>query len=153
MITAQVESFERAIPELQGIFPRHWSELALFKDRMPLRPQYDEYVRRERDGNLFLVTVRKNGQLVAYYTAQVAPGFHYGSTLTATMDMLYVVPDERGRGLAVPLFGTVERELRRRGVQLWHSGYKSHNPLGLPRLYEMLGFAPADVYVAKWMGN
>lgn len=153
MISAQVNSFERCIPELAEIFPRHHAELALFKDRMPLDPQYAEYVRRERAGNLFLVTVRKDGKIVAYQTVQCAPGFHYGGTLTGTTDIVYVVPEERGHGLALPLYRHVEQELRRRGAAVFYSGYKSHNPLGMPELLKKFGFIPADSYMAKWIGN
>lgn len=152
MITAQVESFEGALPELRQIFPRHWEELALHRDVMPLKPQYGEYIERERSGRLFLVTVRQDGKIVAYYTAQVAPGFHYQDTLTAHMDMLFIVPERRGKGLALPLFRTVEDELRRRGVQLWHSGYKAHSPLQLDKLYDALDFGSGDVYRTKWIG-
>lgn len=152
MITAQVESFEAALPELRQIFPRHWAELALYQDVMPLDPQYDEYINRERGGRLLLVTVRTDGKISAYYTAMVAPGFHYTSTLTGHMDMLYVVPEQRGRGLAFPLFKLVEDELRRRGVQLWHSGYKAHNPLRLNEVYDVLNFGSGDHYRTKWIG-
>lgn len=152
MITAQVESFEAALPELNVLFPRHWEELALFRDRMPLAPQYNEYVTRERSGRLFLATVRADGRLAAYYVAQTAPGFHYAGTFTAHMDIKYVVPDLRGRGLIVPLMRTVERELRRRGVQAWYSGYKTCTPLGLDKILPALGFQPADSYLVKWLG-
>lgn len=152
MISAQIESFEKALPELIKIFPTHWTELAIFKEKMPLSPQYDEYVKRERNGILFLATVRKNGRIVGYYTAQVAPGFHYKETLTATMDMAYVVPEERQKGLALPLFRAVERELKRRGVKIWYSGWKTAKPLGMPDLLEAFGFSSADTYLAKWLG-
>lgn len=153
MITAQVESYEAALPELRQLFPRHWEELALFRDRMPLAPQYGEYVRRERDGLLFLTTVRVDGRLAAYYTVQTTPGFHYAGTFTANMDIMYVVPDLRGRGLVMPLMRRVEAELRRRGVQAWYSGYKTSNPLGLDKVLPMLGFQPADSYMIKWLGD
>lgn len=153
MITAQIESFAACLPELVDLFPIHWAELALFKDRMPLSPQYGEYVRRERDGCLILATVRKDGRIVAYYTAQIALGFHYKETLAATMDMAYVLPDVRGYGFARPLFRRVERELRRRGVLIWYSGFKIHNPLGMPELLGLIGFVPADTYCAKWLGD
>lgn len=152
MLTAQIESFTAAAAELAEIFPVHWQELALFKDRMPLAPQWQEYAKRERDGVLFLATVRWNGKLAGYYTAQVAPGFHYGSTLTGTHDLIYVAPEFRDKGLAFPLFRLVERELKRRGAKLWFSGYKVHNPLGMPQLLDRLGFVPADTYCAKWIG-
>lgn len=153
MLTTQVESFVGALPELREIFPRHHAELGLFKDRMPLRPQYGEYVERERAGKLFLVTTRKDGQIIAYHTAQVAPGFHYGDTLTGTTDMYYIVPEERGRGVVLPLFRQTERELRRRGAQVWFSGWKTHNPLNMPGVLDALGFEPADTYKTKWLGT
>lgn len=152
MLSVQVESFADCAPELSQLFQGHWQELALFKDRMPLSPQWQEYVRRERDGILFLATVRWNSKIVGYYTAQVAPGFHYSSTLTGTHDLIYVVPEARNRGLALPLFRCVERELKRRGVKLWFSGYKTENDLGMPLLLDRLGFGPADTYQAKWLG-
>lgn len=153
MITVQIDSFEECIPELRQIFVTHHQELGLFRDQMPLDPDYREYIRREREGSLFLTTVRWNGKIAAYYCAQVKPGFHYKSTLTGTMDLAYVVPEERNRGLAFPLFRATERELRRRGVKVWYSGYKDHNPLGMPGLHKALGFVPADHYVVKWIGT
>lgn len=141
------------MPELAAVFPQHWTELALFRDRMPLAPQYQEYVRREQQGSLFLATARWDGRIAAYYTAQCQPGLHYGETFTGTQDMVYVVPELRGRGLALPLFRLVERELKRRGVQVWYAGYKTHNPLGMPRLLTRFGFITADTYMAKWIGQ
>lgn len=153
MITTQIESFSDSASELASLFKTHWEELALFKDRMPLAPQWQEYAKREREGRLFLVTVRRDGKIVGYYISQTAPGFHYSTTHTGTMDIAYIVQSERNRGLAYPLFRRVERELKRRGVKVWFSGYKVHNPLGMPELLDLLGFKPADVYCAKWIGE
>jgi L-amino acid N-acyltransferase YncA len=153
MITVQVEKFADAADELAGIFPCHWEELGLFRERMPLAPQLSEYARRDQHGELVLVTVRRSGRVVAYYTAHVRPGFHYGTTLTGTMDMMFVVPTERGRGLCGPLMRKVERELSRRGVQIWYSGWKTNKPQGMDRLHALLGFTAADTYQAKWIGG
>jgi hypothetical protein len=153
VITVQIDNFEQCIPELKPLFLVHHAELALFQNRMPLDMDYPEYVRREREGSLFLCTVRRNVRIAAYYCAQVRPGFHYKSTLTGTMDIAYVVPEERNRGLALPLFRHTERELQRRGVKVWYSGCKLHNQLGMPALHRLLGFAPADLYLAKWIGG
>lgn len=152
MITTQIESFAVALPELMRIFPHHWRELALFQNRMPLAPQFHEYMRRERSGSLFLATVRVDGEIAGYYTAQVAAGFHYGSTLTGTMDMVYITEEHRNKGLIVPLMRRVEREMQRRQVQVWYAGYKSHNPMQLDRILPRFGFIPADTYMAKWIG-
>ena len=118
MITIQIDSFEDCIPELKPLFDVHHVELGLFRDLMPLDPDYREYVRRERAGELFLCTARRNGTLVAYYCAVVRPGFHYQSTLTGTADIYYVSPEFRGKGLALPLFRHTERELKRRGAKV-----------------------------------
>lgn len=153
MLTVQIESFAAAMPELVKIFPTHWEELALFKDRMPLAPQYEEYIAREMNGDLFLATVRWDGKIAGYYTAQCRPGFHYKETFTALQDMVYIVPEYRDLGLSLPLFRLVERELRRRGVQLWYAGYKTDKSLRLPELLSRIGFMPADTYMAKWIGQ
>lgn len=153
MITAQVEQFADCQTELAAIFPLHWGELAKFKDRMPLMPQYGEYVRRNEAGGLLLITVRVDGQVMAYYTVQIAPGFHYETTLTATMDLCYIHPEVRNKGLSAPLFRAVEKELRRRGVKLWFSGFKEHSPLDMPVLLNLFGFKPSDAYWSKWLGD
>jgi len=98
LITAQIEPIDACWEELSQIFPVHHAELALFQDRMPLCPQRDEYFRRGRDGSLFLVTLRWDSRIVAYYIAQCQPGFHYGSTLTGTLDIFYVIPEVRQKG-------------------------------------------------------
>jgi len=152
MITAQIESFELAIPELERIFPEHHRELGLFRDVMPLAPRFPEYVLKERLGEFFLATVRWDGKIAAYYTCLISPGLHYRTTLSAHMDMLYVIPEYRERGLIVPLMRCVEKELKRRGVKIWYCGYKTLKPFALDRLYRNLGFSPSDTYVAKWLG-
>lgn len=153
MITAQIESIRACWPELQPIFKIHHAELGLFQDRMPLSPQWQAYFEREQNGTLFLGTMRWNGQIAAYQVTNVAPGFHYGFTLTATQDLVYVHPEMRDKGLAFPLFRLVRRELERRGVKIWHCGYKSAKPLGLDRLLPVLGFSPGDTYHAQWIGR
>lgn len=153
MITVQVERFADCQAALAEIFPLHWEELGKFKDRMPLQPQYNEYINRNEAGGLVLVTARIDGQVKGYYTVQIAPGFHYASTLTATMDLCYIHPEVRNRGLALPLFRAVENELLRRGVKLWYSGYKHHNQLGMPALLNLLGFQMSDVYCSRWIGD
>jgi len=153
MITAQIESFERALPELTPLFEQHWRDLALMQNRVPLAPQYGEYIRREREGSMTLATVRKDGGIVAYYTVQIAPGLHYSQTLTAHMDMMYIVENMKGRGLAFPLLRCVERELKRRHVKVWYSGWKAGKSQGMEYLHDLWGFEPADIHAVKWIGD
>jgi len=153
LISFQVEPYEDICVEIQTLNRIHWEELALFKDRMPLSPQYDVYIERDRRGELFFVTGRWNSRIVAYYCAQVNPGFHYKTTIIGIMDIIYIDPEFRQRGLIFPLMRGVQRELKRRGVQLWISGYKTHNPLGMPKVLDLLGFQSGDTYCSKWIGD
>lgn len=152
MLTTHIESFEERLPELQELLPQHYEELALNKDLVPLDPQYDVYVGRERRGELLFVTMREAGALVGYYIGFIAPGLHYRTCLTATMDIFYIRPDKRGAGLpGVRLFRTVEKELVRRGVQRWFVGSKVHADASA--LFERLGFGRVEVYYSMWLGR
>ena len=153
MITAQIESIAVCWEELQPLFKRHHAELALYQDRMPLSPQMQAYFERERNGTLFLATIRWDGKIVGYQITQVSPGFHYSTTLTGTQDIIWILPEVRDRGLAFPLFRLVKKELIRRGVSLWNCGWKHDKPLGLDKLLPKLGFTPSDSYSSQWIGK
>lgn len=152
MITYQIEPYAHALPELKEIYPVHWLELALFQDRMPLRPQDYTYINQDQEGDLFLVTTRRNGELIGYYTCLLYRSLHYDIS-TATMDMIYMKIEHRSRGYAIRMIKFVEKELIKRGVQIWYSGFKTHKPLGLERVLPALGFIPADTYLVKWIGK
>lgn len=150
MITAQVESLTDRLAEMKPLFPLHWEELALNKDKVPLDPQYDLYLARDARGEVLFVTLRELGELVGYFVGFVAPGLHYRTCLTCTMDIFYVRPDRRGR-CGIKLFRAVEMEAKRRGVQRWFVGSKCHADASW--LFEKLGFEKVEVYYSKWIGE
>jgi GNAT superfamily N-acetyltransferase len=151
LITAQIETLSQCLEELKELFPSHWEELGLFRDKMPLAPQYDLYWERERQGQLVAPIVRKDGKIIAYWPTMVAPGLHYGTTLTATMDILWVHPDHRGDGVGTLLFETLKTELKRRGVKIWWAGSKNHKEIEW--FLKMLGFKAEETYFALWIGD
>lgn len=153
MITAQVESLTARLEELKPLFPLHWAELALDRDKVPLDPQYDEYLRRDAAGMVLFVTLRRRGELIGYFVGFVAPGLHYRTCLTLTMDIFYLAPAHRDGTptAALRLFRAVEREARRRGVQRMLVGSKAHKDAS--RLFQHLGFARIETYYSKWTGG
>lgn len=152
MLTTQIESFAERLGELQELLPLHYQELALNQDKVPLSPQYDVYIDRERRGELIFVTMREAGALVGYFIGFIAPGLHYSTCLTCTMDIFYIHPDKRGAGLpGVRLFRAVEKELKRRGVQRWFVGSKCKAEAS--SLFEFLDFDRVEVYYSKWLGD
>ena len=151
MLTAQIESFTERLEEFRPLFPLHWEELALNKDKVPLDPQYDIYIQREARGELLFVTLRELGTPVGYFIGFIAPGLHYRTCLTCTMDIFYVHPAKRGGRGGIKLFKFVEKELRRRGVDRWFVGSKCHADASW--LFEILGFDRVEVYYSKWLGE
>lgn len=151
MLTAQIESFTERLDEFKPLFPLHWEELALNKDKVPLVPMYEVYIERESRGELLFVTLRELGEPVGYFIGFIAPGLHYRTCLTCTMDIFFVRPDKRNGMGGLKLFRTVEKELKRRGVQRWFVGSKCHADAS--RLFEALKFEKVEVYYSKWLGG
>jgi hypothetical protein len=118
---------------------------------VPLSPRYGDYIDRERAGGLLFVTLRDAGELVGYFIGFIAPGLHYSTCLTCTMDIFYVRQDKRSGSAGVRMFRFVEAELRRRGVQRWFMGSKIHADASA--LFKRIGAAPVETYFSKWLGE
>ena len=151
MLTTQVEDWGPFIQEAQPLLPLHWEELALNKDKVPLNPQYDVYAARDAAGQVMVVTLRDVGRLVGYFIGFVAPGLHYQTCLTLTMDIFWTHPDARGGFAGVRLFRAVEKEAKRRGVQRMFYGSKLHKDSS--RMFEFLKMDPVETYYTKWIGD
>lgn len=149
MITCHIESFVERLPELKSLLQLHWEELALNKDSVPLDPQYEVYFERENKGELLFVTIRETGVMIGYFIGFIAPGLHYKTCLTCTMDIFYLHPEKRGSGTGKALFNFVEQELNRRRVNLWFVGSKNHKDASY--LFEKLGFEPVETYYSKML--
>ncbi len=149
MITFSVEPLTERLEELKPCFPRHWEELALNKDKVPLDPQYDIYLSRDALGEVMFIAGRSAGNLVAYFVGFVAPGLHYRTCLTLTEDIFWVAPEYRGRGAGVQLFKAVEAEARRRGVQRMFVGSKLHKDASW--LFQKLGYTEVERYFTKFL--
>jgi len=152
VLTCHVESFEERLAELKPLLPLHYEELALNQDKVPLSPQFDVYIARERRGELLFVTMRDAGDLVGYFIGFIAPGLHYSTCLTCTMDIFFIRKDKRGQAMpGVRLFRFVEQELKRRGVDRWFVGSKIKADASA--LFEFLDFEKVEIYYSKWLGG
>jgi GNAT superfamily N-acetyltransferase len=136
---------------MKPLFPLHWRELALNQDKVPLDPQYETYLARDQRGEVLFIAGREVGELIAYFVGFVAPGLHYRTCLTLTMDIFWVRPEYRGKSAGIRLFKTVEAEAKRRGVQRVFMGSKLHKDAGW--LFERLDYEPVETYYSKWLGE
>lgn len=160
MITSHVESFTDRLEELKPLFVPHWRELALDQDTVPLEPMYEIYIAREAAGELLLVTLRERGEVIAYFIGFIAPGLHYRSCLTLTMDIFWLHPNYRAEDslsaieetlLARQLFDRVLLEARQRGIKRVFFGSKAHRDAS--SLFEQLGMIRTDVYYSRLIGE
>lgn len=160
MITAAIEELHRCLEELKPLFDPHWKEIALDQDKVPLCPDYPEYLRREAAGQVLCVTLRERGAIVGYFVGFIAPALHYQTCLTLTMDIYWIAPEYRAEDslsqleedmLAELLFTTVKAEAVRRGVKRPFYGSKVHKDSG--GLFQQLGMYKADEYYSAWWGE
>lgn len=151
MITCCVEKFGDELENLKPLFPEHWKELALDQDKVPLDPQYEVYLEREDRGELLFVCLREAGEIVGYFLGFVAPGLHYKTCVTLTMDIFWVKPEARGKGAGMTLFRFVEQEARNRGVQRMFVGSKLHKDASW--LFDRLGYIEVERYYSMWLGD
>lgn len=151
MLTAQPEDFMPFLEEVKPLLERHWEELALNKDKVPLSPQYDVYIQRDALGQIMLVTLREAGELVGYFVGFVSPGLHYSTCLTLIMDIFWLAPEHRGKMGGLKLFKAVEREAKRRGVQRMFVGSKVHKDAS--KLFEALRYDKCEIYYTAWLGD
>lgn len=159
MITYSVELLRDCLHELKPLFNPHWEELALNRDKVPLDPQYEEYLRRDAAGEVLAVLARDAGEIVGYFIGFIAPGLHYRTCLTLTMDIFWLRPEYRdgdsleqieGEMVSQDLFAAVKREAVRRGVQRVFFGSKSHKDSSF--LFESLGMQEVERYYSAWWG-
>lgn len=160
MITCLVERLQDNLEELKPLFQPHYEELALNRDKVPLDPQYGLYLAREERGEVLCVVARELGRIAAYFVGFVAPGMHYRTCLTLTMDIFWVHPDYRDGDsldqverhmLCLQLFEEVRREGKRRGVQRCFYGEKLSQEARA--LYEALGMIEVERYWSEWWGE
>lgn len=151
MLTAAPEPFAPFLEEVKPLLPAHYAELALDQDKVPLAPQYDEYLRRDERGQVLTIAMREGGELVGYFVGFVAPGLHYSTCLTLHLDIFWLKPEHRGKSGGALLFKAVEAEAKRRGVQRMFVGSKAH--LDASWLFERLGYTKVETHYSCWLGD
>ncbi len=153
MITAQVESYTDCLPELARLYPDHWRELALNKEKpeAALDPMWEVYAQRDADGQLLLVTLRELGILIGYFLGFIAPGLHYRRCLTFHGDIFRVLPSHRNKMGGLRMGRTLVAECKRRGVKRMFVGEKLHAPCA--PLFAAMGFEPVEQTHSLWIGD
>lgn len=92
----------------------HWTEVALDKAVMVLKPSAARYAALEQSGHFFLLGALCDDEIVGYVSCFVSEHLHYSGLVYGTADALFVNQEHRGH-FGVALIHAAERECQVRG--------------------------------------
>jgi GNAT superfamily N-acetyltransferase len=151
--TYAVERWRDIRGEMIPMLVRHWREVALNHDDVPLDIDEQKYSDLDEAGALHIVTARRGGVLIGYHVAIVSTHLHYRSTLHGITDVYFVLPEYRAGRTGLRLFQAVERELgqvkRERGHRHMKLFTATKLHLDQGRLFEHLGYTAVERLYAK----
>ena len=152
-LTFRWERFGNIAGELTPLFKANWRELALYKDDIPLDPDWDRYFLSDVGGLLRILTARANGELVGYIFNFLSPLLHYVSTITATVDIFWLHPDFRHGWTPVRMFRENMEGLKEQGAKVHTINFKLHfknaRGRGVGKLLSRLGYKPIEIVMQK----
>lgn len=150
-LVCQKEKIADCLEEIKPILQLHYKELCTFPDKMPLDPQYEQYLEGEKRDKIQFITVRDGDILVGYYVGLIGKGLHYQTILTNLQDIFYVHPDYRMKGLGKILFEQVLLDNQKLGIKYWKVNCKVWNDAG--HFFEKFGFKKTEEHYALWIGD
>lgn len=150
-ISYAVEPLEDILEELKPLLEEHYEEVAMYKDRVKLDPDYEKYLTLSELGILHCVTVRDKGVLIGYFITFIQPHLHYQETLYGVNDILFLEPSYRGSDVAVKLFMFAEERLRDEGVDVLVLHMKTSLPF--EGLAKFLHYDKAEYNYSKYIGE
>lgn len=147
--TYQIERFDNVIDEIKPILERHWEEIANNKNKIPFKPDYDKYKQLDDTGVLHIATARSNGVLIGYCISFIVPHIHYSENLFASMDVLYLDKEHRGKMTGIRLIAFAENDLRKKDVSVFTFHIKTNHDIG--PIMERLGFNKIEYIYSKYI--
>jgi GNAT superfamily N-acetyltransferase len=150
MITYQVEKFADVIEEMKPLLQMHYEEIAMYKDRIALNPDYAAYQAMADLGMLHIYTARDSSRdLIGYCVTFIRPHPHYQDHIYAMNDVVYVAKEYRHTEVAPELISQLEKELQTKGVSVMTFHMKTYKPFRT--LMDSLGFDCAEELYTKFI--
>lgn len=151
MITYQEEHLADCLDEMKPLLEAHWEEIALYKDKIKLDPDYDKYLLLDSLGMLHVLTVRSDERLIGYFISFIQPHMHYKESLSAVNDILFIHPSYRKGSIGYKLFKKAEQSLRELGVEVMSISSKVKNDF--KPLMDKLEFKRVEYTYSKHIGK
>lgn len=150
VLTFQRERLADVRFEVEPLLLRHWDEIALNKDKVPLDPDWDGYLKVEEAGLICAITARQDGVLVGYVNYFITRNLHYRSLLIADGDIFWMAPECRKGTAGLRMLRYAEGVLKELGVNKIINKVKLHFDIGV--LFEHMGYKPIERIYAKMIG-
>jgi L-amino acid N-acyltransferase YncA len=151
VITYALEPWEQYFRECQALWEEHYAEIAVDKDRMPMRPDIATYRALEARGQLQIVVARDDGRMIGYILSVIRPHLHYADVLTGYEDAYFLTKPHRRGMTGVNLIREAVRHMKAAGVRKVF--FMTKAALDMGRIFERLGFTKTDIVYSKWIGD
>jgi hypothetical protein len=147
-ITYQEEKLSEFLPEFKALLEPHMAEInVLYRDGEELNPDFNRYFKMQELGFYFLMTCRKDGELIGYIGFFVHYNIRFSNCLMAFEDLYYLKPENRHGRTGYKLFTESERLLKQRDVKRIILSCKTFQDHG--RLFNHLGYEFYEKHFTK----
>lgn len=146
------ETYDEVIDEIKPLLENHWEEIALYKDKVPFSPNYFMYKDLEEKDILDIFTARTDENvLVGYCITFTMPHIHYSTTITSTVDILYIDPLYRGKMAGLRLIKFAENQLKEKGVKILFQHIKPEHDFS--PLLKRIGYGKFEDIYSHYLGD
>lgn len=147
-------SYDQIVDEIKPLLIKHWEEIALYRDRVPLDVNYRIYKAHDDINALRIYTVRVDKVLIGYAIYVLRSHPHYQSNRWAVNDIYWIDPAHRNAGIGIGLFRFVENSLRSElkpdEILIMHTNSKTMHPQA-HRVLEFMGHDMVEVGHSKML--
>jgi L-amino acid N-acyltransferase YncA len=151
VITYALEPWATYYRDCQPLWPEHYDEIAVQKDRMPMRPDVAAYQALDTAGRLQIVVARDDGRMIGYVLSVIRPHLHYADVLTGYEDAYFLSKPYRKGMIGVKLLREAVRHMQAVGVH--KAFFMTKVALDMGPIFERMGFTKTDVVYSKWIGE
>lgn len=151
MITIQLEKFGDCIEDIASKFVAQWEETEMYKDSMPLDPDWEQYAHLAHLGMLQMFVARDDEEAVGYALFMVTNHLHHKDVKVASSDIIYLDPEYRHSSVAFDLLEYSKNSLQEDGVSVLLLNMKSKVPFD--SLASKLGYHLEEHMYAQWIGQ
>ncbi len=147
-VVFQRERLAPCLRELLRLIEADWQENGLDHATIPLNLNIEQYLQYDLLGILQIVTARDDGILVGFIFAFVHPHIMHAKLGWCLINLYYLFPEYRRRGIGRAMFEALERFLVDAHVTVVEASEKIGNRHGL---FERMGYKETDVALRKYL--